>query len=74
VAKTAHQIKPLPANSRSGAKRELAPAKSGTKDAEPGIKSKNASRDGRAPKENQKETHHSVPSKCDKTQIQLTRS
>jgi hypothetical protein len=34
--------------------------------------SKNVSRDGRAPKEIQKETHPSVPSKCDKIQIQLT--
>jgi len=43
--------------------------KSGIKYAEPGITgiiSKNASRDGRAPVKNQKETHLSVLSKCDK--------
>jgi hypothetical protein len=33
---------------------------------EPGIVSKDVSRDGRAPKEDQKETHPSALSKCDK--------
>jgi len=68
------QIKPLPANSRSDANREFAPAEPGIKLAEPGNYREDCSspgivRDGRAPKENQKETHLSAPSKCDKIYI-----
>jgi hypothetical protein len=68
----ARQINILPANSRSSTNREFGLAQSGIKLAEPGIicgnvRASASSRDDRAPKENQQETHLSVPSKCHKT-------
>jgi hypothetical protein len=60
--KTARQIKPLPANSRSSGNGNFRRLNRELKYAEPGIVSKNVPRNGRAPEENQKETHRSVPS------------
>ena len=62
AAKTVKQIKSLPANSRSDANREYVPAEPGIKLAEPGNYREDCAslgivHDGRAPKENQKETH-----------------
>ena len=76
--KTVRQIKLLPANSRTSANREFAPAQPGIKLAEPRIIAENV----RVPHrpmtaEHQKRTRKrpiSASSKCDKTEIMLPRN